>query len=80
MKVIGSFCILLVLAGCASAPEKSLVTNREPVCERYYPTGSNLPKTRCFTADEWEQQQRAVEEMTKAIDRAHTTGSNPSGK
>jgi hypothetical protein len=73
MKSLTGISCLLVLAGCASAPPESTATEDTEVCERYYPTGSNIARMRCFTAEEQRQQQQAVEEMRNAINRTTTT-------
>ncbi|MDZ7651951.1 MAG: hypothetical protein U5L03_05015 [Burkholderiaceae bacterium] len=69
-RLIG-LCALLGMAGCASTPAASGGGDTELVCERYYPTGSNLPKTRCFTAEEKRQQDAGVDEFRDAINRAN---------
>lgn len=80
MRVIVLPSVLFALAGCASVADDPLALNKsDTVCERYYPTGSNLSSVRCTTAAERSQQQQKVNEMGEAVGRSHTTGSAPRG-
>lgn len=73
MKFVVVPCALLALAGCASVADDPLALNKgDTVCERYYPTGSNLSTVRCITAEERAQQQQKVNEMGDAIGRSRT--------
>lgn len=63
--------LLCVLAGCAASapPASKTATNdgADMICERVYPTGSNMPKTVCTTAEDRRRQQREVDEMGERI-------------
>ena len=61
-----------VLAGCAatSPPQPSASAPRDGadmVCEKVYPTGSNLAKTVCTTAEDRRRQQQEVEAAGERI-------------
>ena len=80
MKSIAFPCALLALAGCASVADDPLALSKsDTVCERYYPTGSNLSTVRCTTAEERAQQQQKVNEMSDAVGRSHSGSSTPRG-
>lgn len=73
MKSTVGICSLLVLAGCASAPDQAVASKDDVVCERTYPTGSKFPITQCFTAEQRKQHQREVDDARAAIGRSNTT-------
>jgi hypothetical protein len=72
MKVPSACLALALLVGCANSPTASVEGgDSDVVCERYYPTGSNLPKTRCVTAEERRKDQEGVDDVRNAINRGN---------
>jgi hypothetical protein len=64
---MGLACV--VLGGCAT-PGEPPVDRTAMVCTREYPTGSNLPATRCRTREQMEADQAAARAAGDAIDRS----------
>lgn len=60
----------LALAACAAAPASKEVAlaplDKDTVCERESSTGTNLPKTRCRTADQRKADQDAVRQAEES--------------
>ena len=76
----------LLLAGCAAEPvaathpsttpteaQKSAAAGDDTVCSREYPTGSNIPVTKCKTRAQIEKEQAAAHETMR---RAQTLRPN----
>ena len=62
----------LVLAGCAASPPQAQSTtenNNDLVCQRVYPTGSNIPVTRCTTFSQREQEKRNADALMDSVRR-----------
>lgn len=69
--------LLGVFAGCATSAPPPVQTatsdGADMRCEKIYPTGSNMPKTVCTTAEDRRRQQREVDEMGERIRNAPAT-------
>lgn len=70
--------LALLLGACAPAPLQQQAAQQPndsqgSICEREYPVGSNLPVTRCRTAEERERDRARSQ---RELDRVR---SNPSG-
>jgi hypothetical protein len=64
---------MAVLLACAAEPaQRSAAADGDMVCKREYPTGSNLPVTKCRTRAQIEADQAAANE---ALQRSPIGGS-----
>jgi len=80
----------MLVAGCAGepvapavpaatepVPQKKTAAADDTICTREYPTGSNIPVTKCRSRAQAEKEQAAAAEMMR---RAHTLGGRPSAQ
>ena len=76
MKANAAFLMLLALGGCASRqPQGQTVADNKPdvICVREYPTGSNLPVTRCTTAAQRAAAKREADDTLESVRRVGGT-------
>lgn len=82
---VAACALLSTIAGCASSQQKKegepsavLYNKNKMVCERESPTGSHIPRTRCFRRQEADQR-RAHDQLT--VDSIKLGGAvNPTGQ
>ena len=85
MKPVFIALAFFALVGCATPPDNTVAatTTDTRICERYYPIGSNIPSTRCFTAEEIKLRQMAdekgVDDVRAVANRKYSKpmGANP---
>ena len=85
-SLFAAACALLsVTAGCASSkqqkngePSAVLYNKNKMVCERESPTGSHIPRTRCFRRQETDQRRASDQSQVDAIKL--NSAVNPSGQ
>jgi hypothetical protein len=78
----------LLVAGCVAEPvtpagstsdqpeaRKAAAAGDDTICTREYPTGSNIPVTKCRSRAQAAAEKAAADEMMR---RAHTLGARPS--
>ena len=73
MKLVFITLACFAVVGCATPPDTTVAANTTAdtrICERYYPIGSNIPTTRCYTAEEIKLKQMAEE---KGVDDVRGT-------
>ena len=67
MKSLLLILVPLALAGCASAPPEKEVAlaavDKDTICERESRSGSNLPTTRCRTAEQRKAEKDGVAQV-----------------
>lgn len=70
IKLVVGLSVGVFVAACASPPDKVAGTSGDTVCERYTPTGSNIPRTRCFAAEDRNSAQQDVDALRNSINRS----------
>lgn len=73
-SLVAACALLSTLAGCASSsqqksdePSAVLYNKDKMVCERESPTGSHIPRTRCFRRREADQRRASDQSQIDAI-------------
>jgi hypothetical protein len=82
---VAACALLSPIAGCASSQQKKdgepsavLYNKNKMVCERESPTGSHIPRTRCFRRQEADQRRASDQSQIDAIKLGGAV--NPSGQ
>jgi len=65
-KTLALLVAISVLPGCSTTPEADAVaTANEVRCEKYTPTGSRIPTTRCLTSEQMEREREKGQEFLR---------------
>jgi len=64
----------LLVSGCATGPDSTADARDDVRCQKYTPTGSHIPHTRCASVEQLEREREAAQEFIKKRTQQTTTG------